>query len=248
MERSDRSVLGRAFRVLGAFGPGRYEMTLAQLTEATGLPRATVHRLASQLEAEGALAATRRGWRIGMRVFELGQLVPTQQRLREVALPYLSDLYEATHGTVQLAVLDGGDVLYVEILSGHRKVSSPSRRGGRMPPHCTALGKALLAFSDQEVLAAGPPLERRTAKTIIDRGDLVRALRDVRRTAVAYDAEEAREGLVCAASPVLDGKGVALAAISVSLPTGKRPTPRQVAPAVRTAALALSRELSRGSR
>ena len=245
MERSDRSVLARAFRVLGAFGPGRYEMTLAELTEATGLPRATVHRLASQLATEGALAATRRGWRVGIRLFELGQLVPTQQRLREVALPYLSDLYEATHGTVHLAVLDGGEVLYVEILSGHRKVASPSRRGGRMPAHCTAVGKALLAFSGVDVAAEGPPLERRTTKTITDREVLVRTLHDVRRTAVAYDGEEARLGLACAASPVLDRKGLAVAAISVSLATGDDLTPRQVAPAVRTAALALSRELSR---
>src|SRR4051812_46128322 len=95
------SVLHRAFRLLAAFGPGSSELTLGELVVRTGMPRSTVHRLAKQLELQGALEPTSQGWRIGLRIFELGQLVATQQGLRELALPHMNDLYEATHATIQ---------------------------------------------------------------------------------------------------------------------------------------------------
>jgi IclR family acetate operon transcriptional repressor len=236
-------VLSRAFRVLGAFAATRPEMTLAQLVHETGMPRSTVHRLAHQLESLGALEPTQRGWRIGVRMFEFGQLVATQQGLRELALPYMNDLYETTHETIQLAVLDGGEVLYVEVLSGHRKVRSPSRRGGRMPAHCTALGKVLLTFGEVTVPLEGPPFERRTGNTITDRRALARALEDVRRAGIAFDAEESLVGLCCVAAPVFGPKRHDVAAISVAMPARAELTPTRVAPAVRIAARALSRDL-----
>jgi DNA-binding IclR family transcriptional regulator len=238
------TLLKRAFRILNAFSAARPELTLAELAEATGLPRSTAHRIAGQLEAEGALEGTARGWRVGVRLFELGQLVPTQRGLRERALPHMNDLYEATHQTIQLAVLDGDDVLYVEVLSGHRKARSPSRRGGRMPPNCTAVGKVLLAYADGELPRDGVPLERRTARTIVDPGALARELGEVRRAALAYDHEEALEGLCCVAAPVFGARGRVVAALSVSMPVGHRLTPERAGPAVRIAARALSRELT----
>jgi DNA-binding IclR family transcriptional regulator len=240
------TVLDRTFRLLGAFTPTHGELTLAELTAASGLPRSTAHRLAAQLTEHGALERSARGWRLGLRLFELGQLVPRQERLRELALAHMQDLYELTHETIQLAVLDGGQVLYVEILSGHRKVPTPSRRGGRMPAHCTALGKAMLAFTADGGTAAietAGPLEALTAHTITDPRRLMSELHDVRRQAVAYDRQEALLGLRCVASPVLSADGTARAALSVSLPVeDRRPFP-EVAAAVRMAALALSREL-----
>jgi DNA-binding IclR family transcriptional regulator len=246
MTGSSKALIGRAFRILNAFTEAGPELTLSELAQATGLPRSTVHRLARQLHAEGALERTRRGWRVGVRLFELGQLVPTQQGLRERALPHMNDLYEATHQTIHLAVLDGGDVLYVEVLSGHRKVRSPSRRGGRMPPHCTALGKVLLAFADDDLPREERPLERRTRRTIVDHAVLARTLDEVRRAAIAYDHEESLEGLCCVAAPVFGRKGRVVAALSVSMPVGHRLTPERAGPAVRIAARALSRELSSG--
>lgn len=239
-------LISRAFRLLGAFAPARQELTLGELTSHAGLPRSTVHRLAGQLEAEGALVRTARGWRLGSRLFELGQLVPTQQRLRERALPHMGDLFEATHQTIQLAVLEGSEVLYVEVLAGHNRVRTPSRRGGRMPAHCTALGKALLAFSGPGPTIEGP-LERRTRRTITDLGELAVELREVRRSGIAYDREEAQEGLSCVAAPIIGFGGKAVAAISVAMPARADREPELVAPAVRLSALALGRELSRVS-
>jgi hypothetical protein len=78
-----------------------------------------VHDVGPRLERLGALERSRRGWRLGMTLLELGQVVPRQQHLRDVALAYMEDLYEATCETVQLAVLDDGEVLYLEIIAGH---------------------------------------------------------------------------------------------------------------------------------
>lgn len=240
------AVVGRVFRLLSAFSPERSEMTLDELAHASGLARSTAHRLAGQLTAQGALERSRRGWRLGVTLFELGHIVPRQQRLRDVALPHMEDLYEATRQTVQLAVLDDGEVLYVEILAGHRRVSTPSRRGGRMPAHCTALGKALLAFTDEvgtSILSANAVLARRTANTITDPAQLLRELHDVRRTGLAFDREEAWPGLTCVAAPIRTAGARPRAALSVSMPTDGPLTLAEASPALRAAARALARSL-----
>lgn len=239
MPPDDRSLLARAFAVLGVFGPGRAELTLAELTEGSGLPRSTTHRLLVQLEALGAVERCAVGWRLGVRMFELGQLVPTQQRLRERALPFMGDVYEATHQTVHLAVLEGADVVYVEVIAGHRAVHTPSRRGGRVPAHCTGVGKVLLAFGDAPI---AQPLVRRTRATITDPAAMRRELAEVRRLGLAFDREEAQEGLCCVAAPVHDHRGV-VAGLSVSMPTGGPMTPEDAAGVLRASARGLSRIL-----
>jgi IclR family transcriptional regulator, acetate operon repressor len=242
------AVLDRVVRLLDTFRAGDAELTLEDLATRSGLPRSTAHRLASQLVRLGMLERSHRGWRLGLRLFELGQMVPRQQRLRDVALPYMEDLYEATKQTIQLAVLDADEVLYVEIISGHRKVATPSRRGGRMPAHCTALGKAMLAFSadaGRSWIERAAPLTRRTARTIVDPRRFARELQDIRRTGLAFDREEATVGLVCVAAPVIAADGEAVAALSVSMPAGNRLTPAKTGPAVMAGTRALSRELRR---
>lgn len=242
------AVLDRAVRLLDAFRAAGPELTLDDLAARSQLPRSTAHRLAGQLVRLGLLERSRRGWRLGLALFELGQMAPRQERLRDVALAYMEDLYEATNETVQLAILDEGDVLYVEIISGHRKVRTPSRRGGRMPAHCTALGKAMLAFSPdagRAWLAGHAPLPARTPMTVTDPDLLARELHDIRRRRLAYDRQEAAEGLVCVAAPLLRPDGNARAALSVSMPADGRITPPQVGPAVLASARALSRELQR---
>jgi DNA-binding IclR family transcriptional regulator len=143
----------------------------------------------------------------------------------------------------QLAILDGADVVYVEVIAGHDRVATPSRRGGRMPAHCAALGKVLLAFTGADEGAAAGPLSRRTRHTIIDPAALRRALIETRREGIAFDDEESRLGLRCVAAPIFGDGGRIVAAMSVSLSTHDRLTPRQVEPAVRVAALGMRRVL-----
>ncbi len=237
-------MLGRAFTILGAYGPADRRLTLAEITRRTGIPKPTVHRLAGELLALGALEGEHGVYRLGMRMFEFGQLVPGQRDLREAALPFMEDLYEAAHETVHLAVLDGTDVLYIEKISGHRRVAAGSRIGGRLPAHCTAVGKALLAVSPpgalEAVLAAG--LARRTAFTITVPSVLRRQLIKAARAGVAYEREESDLGVTCVASPVQGFGNPAMAAISITGPV-TRLEPEGYAPAVRLAALGLSRRL-----
>jgi DNA-binding IclR family transcriptional regulator len=192
----------------------------------------------------GAVELSARGVRLGMRLFEVGQLVARPRSLREAAIPYLADLHEATGETVHLAVADGPDVVYVQKLENRRTPVLGSRIGGRMPVHCTAVGKALLAYAPPEQVKEilTHQLRRRTPRTIIAPGLLERELQRVRETGVAEELEESTIGIVCVASPVFDGRGSAVAAVSI---TGRATQFRtgRLAPAVRTAALGISRSL-----
>src|SRR5689334_10872201 len=152
-----KSVLGRALTLLTAFRPGDAELTLAELTRRTGLPKPTAHRMLAELAEWNVVERTPHGIRLGMRLFELGQLAPLQRGLREAAAPFLSDLFEATHETVHLAVPDGLDVVYVQKLPGRHGPRISSRIGGRMPADCTGVGQAMLAFATGSTPGASRP-------------------------------------------------------------------------------------------
>ncbi|HEY4004514.1 MAG TPA: IclR family transcriptional regulator [Pseudonocardia sp.] len=238
------SVLGRALTLLTAFRGGDDELSLAELHRRTGIAKPTAHRLLGELAGWDVVERTPTGVRLGLRLFELGHLVPRQRDLAEAAAPLLADLFEATHETVHLAVADGVEVVYLQKLVGPQGPTVPSRVGGRMPLHCTGVGKALLAFGPpglvRRVLAGG--LDRRTPRTLAAPGLLAAELARIRDRGVAFEYEESTVGITCVAAPVLDGTGTAVAAVSI---TGwvNRLDPDRFAPAVRTAALGLSRAL-----
>jgi DNA-binding IclR family transcriptional regulator len=240
-----RSVISKVVALFDAFTPTTPELSLNELAAETGLPVSTTYRLASELVAWGGLERVAGGgYRIGLRLWELGSLAPRGESLREVALPFMSDLYEATRENVHLAVLDGTEVLYVEKLSGRRAMTVRTRRGGRLPLHATAAGKVLLAHAPEslfrETVAAG--LRRYTAHTIIAPGHLRRALTDIRRSGIGYAREELTVGTLSVASAILDGEGDAVAAVSVTLRSGRGDL-RRLGPAVHTAAISISRGL-----
>jgi DNA-binding IclR family transcriptional regulator len=236
-------MLERGLLILQAFRPTGHPLRLYEVAERTDLPKGTAHRLCEQLCELGMLERTEHGYVLGIRLFELGELVPVKVRLREAALPFMQDLYEATHETIHLAVRDGSDVLYAEKIRGHAGVDVPSRVGGRLPLTCTGVGKALLAFSSQELIDAtlSRPLRRLTEHSIADPGRLTDELTQIRMSGLSYDREEATLGVCCVASPVLV-RGEAVAALSITLPASQLPMTR-LAPAVRTASLGLSRRL-----
>jgi len=237
--------LDRAFLILDAFGPDDAELTLAELARRSDIPKPTVLRIAAALTEWGALERTEGGYRLGVRLFELGGLSRRQRRFRDVALPFMEDLYEATHETVHLAVLEGTTTLIVEKIAGHRPLPVPSRVGGRGPAYCTALGKAILAFSPPAVVDAviDAGLARWTPYTIVVPTLLRDHLAEISRAGVAYEREESTTGVVCAASPVFGRRREVIGGISVAASI-HRMSPERLAPAVRTAALSLSRVLA----
>ncbi|MDQ6523073.1 IclR family transcriptional regulator [Nocardioides sp. LHD-245] len=241
------TVLGKAVALLRAFGADDRLLPLAELVRRTGLPKGTVHRVAGDLVHHRLLEKTEHGYRLAGGLFELGMRAATERTLLEVAMPFLQDLYERTHETVHLGVRDGTEVVYVAKIGGHRQARSPSRAGGRMPMHCTALGKVLLAHADPAVRSAvlSGPLPRRTPHTIVAPGLLEQQLDRALEAGLAFEREESTPGLLCVAAPVLQPDGAtAVAAISVTGPIGRfRPEAHQNA--VRAAATALASTLAR---
>lgn len=243
-ERNGHTVLERAFRLLEVFSPQRRCMGLADLARSAELPKATTFRLANQLVELGALERNGSGYCLGMHLFELGSMVPMQRRLRDAALPLMEDLYEATHETVHLAVRDGLRVLYIEKIRGNKSAPTRTEIGTRRPLHCTALGKAILAHSDETLVhkVIGAGLTRFTPYTNTSPQRLFEELDTARREGVAYDREEFQLGVTCVAAAVLGHGHCVEAALSVTGLSDRFHAERQAA-AVRTAAFAISRAL-----
>ncbi|GAA2796040.1 IclR family transcriptional regulator [Crossiella cryophila] len=237
--------LERAAALLDAFDADHRELGLAELVRRSGLPRSTTHRTAARMIQLGWLDKQGERYRIGNRLFELSGLVPVRRELREAVLPFLQDLYAAARTTVQLGVLDGAQVLVVEKISGHRPMPMLDQVGGNIPAHCSGLGRAILAYSDEQtfetVVAAG--LHRRTPRTISSPTALRRELAAIPDRGWAYDREEGIVGISCVAAPIFDAVGGVVAALSVTGPSAVV-LPERIGPAVRMAAAAASRAYS----
>jgi DNA-binding IclR family transcriptional regulator len=234
--------LDRAAAILGAFDAAHRELTLASLVTRCGLPRSTTHRTATRMIQLGWLEKPGDRYRIGNRLFEIASLAPIRLELREAALPFLQDLYQATKITVQLGVLDGTQVLVVEKITGHRAMPMLSQVGGMIPAYCSALGRAILAYSEQAVIdtALAGPLAARTPRTLTSRVAIVRELTAVPERGWAVDREEGNIGVSCVAAPIFGPLGDVAAALSVTGPSQLVRADR-IGPAVRMAAAAASR-------
>lgn len=239
------TVAGRVLNVLGAFTAEHPVLTLSELSRRSGVPLTTTHRLVGELTQRGALERDPGGgYRIGLWLWEVASLAPTGAGLRESALPFLEDLYEATHQNVQLAVLDGGEVVYVERITGRDSIPIQSRVGGRLPVHATGVGLVLLAYAPPEVQeqVLASPLKRYSAKTIATEARLRRALADVRRDGFAISDGQIEPEAVSVAAPVHGHDDTVVAAISIVVPANGT-GPRSFVPAVRAAARGISRVL-----
>ncbi|WP_267618698.1 IclR family transcriptional regulator [Gordonia bronchialis] len=214
------TVLGKIMLVLHAYSQDDAVLGFAELLRRTGLSKGTLHRLLADLTGARLIDRTEDGYRLGAHLFELGMRASVERSLIEVATPFMEDLYVRTAETVHLGVLDGTEVVYLSKIGGHRQAAAPSRIGGRMPLHCTAIGKTLLAFggidSQDKILRA--PLVRRTQHTIVTPSRLRSALDRIVADGVAYEFEESAVGIVCVGAPIWEGD-VTVAAISVTGPS-----------------------------
>lgn len=244
------SVTRRVLSILSAFSADAHALSLTAIARATALPLSTTHRLVGELTDWGALERGDDGrYRVGLRLWEVGALAPRSLGLRERAMPYLEDLYEATRQNVQLAVRDGTEVVYVERLAHPEAVRVFTRVGGRMPLHATGVGQVLLAYAPpavQEQVLAGP-LPALTPKTVVDPAALRRALAAVRREGVAVCDGMVDPLALSVAAPVRDAEDRVAAALSVVVPSPSASAaglePRSIVPAVRAAARGISRAL-----
>ncbi|MFE7853923.1 IclR family transcriptional regulator [Streptomyces sp. NPDC057403] len=240
-----RSAPDRLLSVLAAFDHEHPALSLTDISRRAGLTLTTAHRLVGALTEWGALERDASGvYHVGLRLWEVAALAPRGLALRQIALPYLEDLYEATHENVQLAVRDGSEVVYIEWLSGRSAVGVHIRVGARWPLHATGVGLALLAHAGHEAQEeyCAAPLTRFTPYTLTDPAGLRRMLAEVRRTGVAVSARQVTEDALSVAAPVRGAGGEVVAAVSVVVPHADAQVPVLV-PAVRLAARGISRAL-----
>ncbi|WP_255947305.1 IclR family transcriptional regulator [Streptomyces odontomachi] len=239
------SVVGRALSVLEAFSPATPVLSLTDISRHTELPLTTAYRLVKELTAHGALEREPDGgYRIGLHLWEIAALAPRGLGLRELALPYLSDLGHVTRENVQLAVREHLSVLYVERLAGRSSVPVLTRVGGRFALTPTGVGRVLLAHApaqvQEQVLAQ--PVARYTEHTLCDPVRIRRALAEVRHSGVAVCWRQVTPDSVSVAAPVHGAGGDVVAAVSV-VAHADTAEPQALAPLVQVAARGISRAL-----
>jgi DNA-binding IclR family transcriptional regulator len=211
------SVASRLLRVLDAFSVERPELGVTDISRTTGLPPATAYRLLRELIEHGAVQRMAAGrYAIGLRLWEIGRLTPTVFRL-DVAMPYLEDLYQATHGSVHLAVSLGADAVYVSAIMGHQPVRPLHLPGTRVSLASPGIGQVLLAYAPTEVLhdvlaVDGYRTGERPARSAYG---LRQSLADIRR----YGLAVSRDGIgpFSAAAPVFRAEATIVAAVSVAV-------------------------------
>ncbi len=215
----------KALRILETLGAEPVDLGLAELSRRLGIEKSTLHRLLGTLERRGFVRRDPSSLRysLGIRMLELGTAVTARSALGRAAAPVLDRLAVRSRLTVNLAVLDEDEILYVAKRESPEPLRLTVEVGRRLPAHCTALGKAMLAFRpDAEVrrlYGRKKKLRRFTPNTIVDPARLLGELARVRRTGAAEDREELVPGLRCLAAPVVDFTGYAVAAISLSAAT-----------------------------
>lgn len=237
------SVLDRVVRVLESFGDGA-PLTVSQLARRAGLPVATAHRLAVALLAHGFLERDPDGrLRVGVRLWELAARAPRALGLREAAMPYMEDVQAVTRQHVQLSVLEGDDVLFIERLSARNAVVNLSQIGRRLPAHVSSSGLVMVAFAppERQEQALARPMTAYTANTIVDPDRLRRALAEVRRVGYAVSVGAVHLDATGIAVPVHGPGNAVVAGLAVVVPSNAQP--RQHVSALLAAARGISRTL-----
>ncbi|GGM65940.1 IclR family transcriptional regulator [Micromonospora sonchi] len=216
----------RVLRILDLLAGQPDGLAAPEIRSALGLPKSSLHGLLRVLCDRGYvfIDARVRRYRIGIRAWEVGQ---AYSRIRNVAVlvgPVMRELRDQLNETVQLAVLDGLDNLYLAKVDSEQPLRLVSGVGLRLPAHTTALGKVLLADLPTEELRrrlAGVTLARFNSRTIGDTPRLLRVLAEVRQAGYAEDDGEYTVGLFCVAVPVRDPAGTVVAALSCSMPSAR---------------------------
>lgn len=242
-------VLTKVLSIFDLLDRSRDGLQLRAISEQTQLNKSTAYRFLAHLEREGYLVRDSAGaYLLGPRLVHLGSGSTYQSTIRKVSRPVLEALWRDTGETVNLAVLDGREIIYLDVIESPHNFRLVSQIGMRRPLHCTALGKAILAWQGanfRDELLAAAKLDKLTPHSITRPSDLIAELGRIQRRGYALDDEEVELGAKCVAAPVLDSSGQIAAGISVSGPTTRMARTRtaHIADAVKNAALEISRHL-----
>ncbi|RUS43908.1 IclR family transcriptional regulator [Cohnella sp. AR92] len=222
-EKSIQSV-DRALAILELFLGSSPELSVKEISLATGLSKSTAHGIIRTLERGGYLQQNPADlkYKLGMKLFRLGNAFAGSLEIGGIARPILRDLADRLKETVHLVVRQQDEAIYVDKVEGPQSLRIYSHVGKRAPWHCTGVAKAILAYQDEDTvdrLLAQAELQPFTKFTITDVDQLREQMRHIRENGFALDNEEIELGLRCVAAPIFDHQGQAVASVSCSIPS-----------------------------
>jgi IclR family KDG regulon transcriptional repressor len=239
--------LPKGLAMLELLSSGDAPLGVTALARHMDMPKSGVHRLLQVLRALGWVRQTPSGeYECTLKLWELGQHLANRVDLRSAAVAAMRELADQTRETILLSILDGTDVLYVDVIDSPQPVRAHTKPGDRAPAFCMATGKAMLAYAPPSVIdSIVENFEVFTPLTITTREQLEKELERVRRKGFAYNRGEWGGGVRGIAAPIFDSRGEPVAAISVGAPGERMPETlmRSIAPRVVEAARSISREL-----
>lgn len=224
-DKSTFQAVHRAAQALACFTPDEPSQSVTSISKRLGIHKSTTSRLLATLEEEGFVRRdpSSRSYVLGYRLLELATVLLDGIELREVARPYLTDIWVKSQETVNMAVLDGDTVLNVDLLPSPQPIQYVGVVGRRTPFHCTATGKILLATEGadffERVVAQG--LDQYTRQTIVAVDRLKEEIASTRQRGFSIVKDEFQEGVTAVAAPILNGSGKGIAAISVAGPSNR---------------------------
>lgn len=242
----------RAFEILELFLGGMPSISVPEITGRLGFPRTTAHELVQTLLSLGYLEKSdteAHRFTLGLRVFELGGVYASHLDITEVGKRVASKISKACHETVQMAILDGTEAVFIIRVDSSHTLRLVSAVGSRLPAHCTAVGKMLLSAlsngSLNKLYSGSKNLHRMTANSIGTKKELISELEKIRKRGYAYDDCESNEDARCVAAPVYDRNSTICAAMSITVPvTRMNPDRRkELASIVKAGAKELSQRL-----
>lgn len=213
----------RALDVLLCFSRQTPQLTMTQIAEKVGMHKSTVHRLLLTLEEKRFVErdSSSGAYHLGINMLQMAYLTLENNDLRRIAIPYLRRLCEQFRETISLSILDGVDMVYLEVIESQQRVKLAAATGQRLPAFCTASGKAILAFSPdgvlQQVFEHGMP--QYTQNTLDSPERLSENLNQIRGQGFSLSLQEFEEGINAIAAPILDHNNQPIASIAVAGPS-----------------------------
>lgn len=249
MSESIRAV-DRALDILLCFTRQSPELTMTQIADQVGIHKSTVHRLLGTLEKKRFVERDQPTgiYRPGLRLLQIASLALEHNDLRRLAAPFLHFLREHSLETVDLAVIEDSEVIYLDVFESPQRVKLAAAVGMRLPAYCTASGKSILAYLPEEriqhILAGGMP--RHTENTLVTREALFENLRLVRERGVAFSEQEYEEGINAIGAPILDRNHQPIASVAVAGPAYRLTQARmlEICPSVISTANSIAEELN----
>lgn len=241
------TTITKAFTLIEALAGSHEPQSISDLVRRTTFAKSNIHFLLSALRENGYVEqdATRRYF-LTLKLWEMGTRVLGRLELRRIASPYLASLADTTSETVNLAILDHHEVLYLHKIDSPMPVQAYTPEGQRAPAYCTSTGKAMLAYQPAEqIRKVARMIERHTDRTVSDAAELTNELRKIRNRGYSVNRGEWRSSVRGVAAPIMNSAGEVIAAVGVFGPAERLSARKldQLATTVRMTGSSISRAL-----